>query len=76
MKYFLLIQWTDWMEVVTKVGKFKVCLQNPNLRTSFFQPGKNDADRSHSYSKFHKTWARRPYSDGKKAPKTKLTALI
>ena len=35
MEYFILTQWTDWMEVVTKVEKFRVCLQNPNSRTSF-----------------------------------------
>ena len=56
-------QWTNWMEVVTKVEKFRVCLQNPNSRTSFFQPKENDADRSHSYLEFHKTWVGRPYSD-------------
>ena len=40
MEYFILTQWTDWMSVVTKVGKFKVCLPNLNSRTSFFNTGR------------------------------------
>ena len=65
MEYFILTQWTDWMEVVTKVEKFRVCLQNPNSRTSFFQPGENDTDQSHSYSRFYKTCTEIPFSDEK-----------